>query len=318
MAAGGERVHRQVARRIGGDRRGGARRRRRRADEQPGDRVGLLRAGGIGAGGRDPDVPQRRRILPIARRHLHDDVILVERVVDGRDLPLAESVVERVVDGAQRQPQALRGRPVDRQIGLQAALLLIGIDVLQRCRSAATPRPAAAPIGRASRCRRRAGCIDRWRCSAARRCAGPTPATRNSRAPATSASLPRSRATTPSALICRCGEGLQRDVDEAGIGLPAAGDADDAVHRGIVLDDRLQLRQLLLHRLEGNALIALDGADEQPGVLNREQIVGHLPEQLDVQPDHRQQDEHDDQGMTQRRRPTSPDRRRASRRSRVR
>ena len=71
-------------------------------------------------------------------------------------------------------------------------------------------------------------------------------------------------------------ERLKRDEDEARIGLSAAGEADDTVDRRIGLHDLLQLRELLLHRLKRNALIALDVADQQAGVLRGEQAVGDL------------------------------------------
>ena len=61
----------------------------------------------------DVDVLQRLRALPVARRHLHDDVILVLRVVDGRDLALAEGVVQRVVDLAGVDAQPAGGGAVD-------------------------------------------------------------------------------------------------------------------------------------------------------------------------------------------------------------
>ena len=81
--------------------------------------------GRIGAGRRNIDLVQRARILPVARRDLHDDVILVERIVDGRDLTLAEGVIERVVDRAERQSKPHRGVAIDREVGLEAAHLLI-------------------------------------------------------------------------------------------------------------------------------------------------------------------------------------------------
>ena len=76
----------------------------------------------------------RRGVLPIARRDLHDDVILVERVVDRRHLPLAEGVIKRVVDRAERQAEPLRRRAIDRHVGLEAGLLLVRIDVLEDVR----------------------------------------------------------------------------------------------------------------------------------------------------------------------------------------
>jgi hypothetical protein len=52
------------------------------------------------------DVLQRLRAADVARRHLHDHAVLVQLVVDGRHLALAEGVVERVVDVARGDAQA--------------------------------------------------------------------------------------------------------------------------------------------------------------------------------------------------------------------
>ena len=48
--------------------------------------------------GADIDVLQRLRALPVARRDLHDHVVLVLGAVDGGDLALAECVIQGVVD----------------------------------------------------------------------------------------------------------------------------------------------------------------------------------------------------------------------------
>ncbi len=64
-------------------------------------------------------------------RHLHHHVVLVLGAIDGRDLTLAEGVIERVVDGPRRDPQ-LGGRvAVDLDETLQSVLLGVGIDVHQ-------------------------------------------------------------------------------------------------------------------------------------------------------------------------------------------
>ena len=168
---------------------------------------------------------EHRRVLPVARRDLHHHVILVERVVDRRHLALAEGVVERVVDRRDAEAEP-RGRgAVDRHVGLEAALLLVGIDVLEHLARSAAPPAAAAPICRARRCRRRAAYIDR----SALLCRPPVrrseTATRNSRAPGDRGELaaqPRHDAVGGDLAF---GERLQRNVDEAGIGLPPAGDA---------------------------------------------------------------------------------------------
>ena len=59
------------------------------------------------------DLIQHPRILPVARRDLHHHVILVERIVDGRHLALAERVVERVVDRAQGDAELHRRVAID-------------------------------------------------------------------------------------------------------------------------------------------------------------------------------------------------------------
>ena len=58
-----------------------------------------------------------------------DHPILVARPVDGRNLPLRERVVERVVDVLDAHAEARGRRAVDADIGLQAALLAVGGDV---------------------------------------------------------------------------------------------------------------------------------------------------------------------------------------------
>ena len=110
-------------------RRGAAFAARRVGRDRAGKRVGRLRAADRAAAGADIDVVQRLRVLPELRRHLHHHVILVLRVVDHRDLALAEGVVERVVDLADGQPEPRRGGAVDDEIALQPLLLLIEVDV---------------------------------------------------------------------------------------------------------------------------------------------------------------------------------------------
>lgn len=63
------------------------------------------------------------------RVDLHDDMILIDRFVDRRDLPLSKGIIKRVVNLTHDKAQA-RGRvAINRDIGLKACLLLIGIDV---------------------------------------------------------------------------------------------------------------------------------------------------------------------------------------------
>ena len=67
--------------------------------------------------------------MPVLRRGFHDDAVLVERVVNGRDLALAESIVQRGIDHARRDAEARGGVAVDDERRLQPAVLLIGADV---------------------------------------------------------------------------------------------------------------------------------------------------------------------------------------------
>ncbi len=61
-----------------------------------------------------------------SRCDLHDDVILIAGVVDGRHLALAVGVIKRVVDLGDRDAEPRRSVSVDLEIGLQALVLLIG------------------------------------------------------------------------------------------------------------------------------------------------------------------------------------------------
>ena len=68
------------------------------------------------------------------RLRLQDHVVLVELRVHGVDLALAESVVERVVDGRRRDSQPRGGDAVDGQRHRQSAGLLVGGHVFQQGR----------------------------------------------------------------------------------------------------------------------------------------------------------------------------------------
>ena len=92
------------------------------------------RSGRIACGGAEEDPVELLRVLPVFRRDLHHHEILIVGVVDRRDGPLAESVVEHLVDLVRREAVARRRAPVDCHIGLQAVLLHVRIDVGQLIR----------------------------------------------------------------------------------------------------------------------------------------------------------------------------------------
>src|SRR5579884_4388812 len=69
------------------------------------------------------DIFQVFGILPILRIDLHDDVVLIQRRVHGRDLALAEGVVKSAIDrlGSDSEPGGCL--PIDVERGFEAAIL---------------------------------------------------------------------------------------------------------------------------------------------------------------------------------------------------
>ena len=184
-------------------------------------------------------------------------MVLVERVVDRRHLALTERVVERVVDRAQGQAEAHRGVAIDRDVGLQTAHLLIGIDVLddfaghQRLGQLRRPRIELRRVVGEQRI-----LIGRVALSPA----GSQIGDRDHEQPR-ARDLRQLGAQPGHDLVggdFALGERLQRRVEKAGVGRPSAREADDAFDRGVLLHDVLQLGELGLHRLKGDALIGLD------------------------------------------------------------
>ena len=80
------------------------------------------------------------------RVDFQNHAILVARAVDGRDLPLRKCVVERVVDILHAHAETRRRRPVDADIGLQAALLAVGGDVHDARQLLSRDRHARHPL----------------------------------------------------------------------------------------------------------------------------------------------------------------------------
>ena len=88
------------------------------------------------------------------------------------------------------------------------------------------------------------------------------------------------------------GQGLQRGEDEARVGLAAAGEADHGVDRRIAAHDDDELAELRAHRLERDALVGADAADDAAGVLLREEALGDRDVEVDVEDDRRQEHQH--------------------------
>ena len=82
-------------------------------------------------GGLDVDAAERGGVVLELLRHLHHHVVLVELLVGGGDLALAEGIRERGVNGERADAEARCGVAVDDQLGLQALALLVGCNVLE-------------------------------------------------------------------------------------------------------------------------------------------------------------------------------------------
>ncbi len=65
------------------------------------------------------------------RLHFEHDLVLIGRGIDRRDLPLAEGVVERLVDLVHRQSEPVGGVAIDLDRQMRGGDLLIGRDILQ-------------------------------------------------------------------------------------------------------------------------------------------------------------------------------------------
>ena len=133
------------------------------------------------------------------RRNFHDHVILVQRPVHGRDLPLSERVVESVVQGLRSNAQTAGGITIDHELGLQSFILLVRILVAQFGNVFSFCNSRGAQVFRSSRF---ALCSVYWYCALPYRppmvssCAD----CKIRVAPGTTANLPRRRLITSSAV----------------------------------------------------------------------------------------------------------------------
>ncbi len=122
------------------------------ADRRVGDR-GRRAVRGGGAG--DVDLGQRAGVLLVTRLRLQNDAILVGLAVDGRNLPLAVGVVERVGDALHGDAEASGLLAVDFDGDARAAFLRFRGDLPQRRIAAQPQREFIRPIPalRRNRCR---------------------------------------------------------------------------------------------------------------------------------------------------------------------
>ena len=100
-------------------------------------RVSRLPAGEIGEGDRltfavdHKHLIQRADVLGINRIDLHHHFILVQRLVNRRDLPLAEGVIQQIVGILNADPEARHGIAIVDEVHFGAVILLVRVDVRQ-------------------------------------------------------------------------------------------------------------------------------------------------------------------------------------------
>ena len=110
------------------------------------------------------DVLQGLRSLLELRRHFHDDVILVEWPVHGRNLALPKRVVESIVQSRSIDSHAAGRIAIDDQLGLQSLILLVRVLVAQFRQAPEFLSANAAPSCSGRPDSRSAVCIDTGRC----------------------------------------------------------------------------------------------------------------------------------------------------------
>ena len=214
-------------------------------------------------------------------------MVLVLRGIDRRHLTLAEGIVEGVVDLAHRQPEPRRGRAIDDQIGLQPLLLLIEIDVGQERhllqRGFELWRPFVDVVG----------VVALQRVLVLRVVGAPAGADvlRSLQEEPGTRDLVEFRPQSGHDLLHRdlaLGQRFQYDEHETGVGLAAAGERADALDCGIVANDVDEPGELLLHQLEGDALVGLNAAEHQPDILSGKEAFRNYLDQVKTQAQRRQ------------------------------
>ncbi|MDT4838092.1 hypothetical protein FQZ97_718380 [compost metagenome] len=254
------------------------------------------------AGGGDQlDLVQRLRVLGVLRVDLHHHAVLVEAVVDGRHLALAEGVVQHPGDHAHVHAQPLGGVAVDHQANLLGALGFLGIDIgqLRQCaqRFTDTRQPFAQLVEIAGE-----------QHVLVLRAAPLAPADLQvlvgHQEHASSGDF-RYRAAQAIDHLLRgdvaLGDRLEAHDHEGVVDPPATADEPGhAFHRGVCEHRAPVDFHLRLHDLERQAVVAADHADQLAGVLLRQEGFRHADEQEHVQRDGRQQAEQHQQRMLQR------------------
>ena len=240
------------------------------------------------------DVPQEQGILPELRRGLHDDVILIQRRVHGRDLPLPEGVVQRGVDQLRRNAEP-RGRlAIVLQQRLHAPVLLVAAEVGDQ-----RHRPQFPEHGR--RVPRQVGQV-----IAPHRELVLSVAHASTDANVLPGLQVQSRPGHPRQLWPQPGDDVigrdpafrQRLQRHEHAGRVYDASACETVHH---VDGRIGGHDIdhppqdAVHRLEGGVLVGHDGAHQPPVILLREEALGHMNVQIEIQYDGREQNHQRDE-----------------------
>ena len=219
-------------------------------------------------------------------------MVLVQFIVDVRHLALAERVVQRIGHVARGDAHARRAFLVDGDVGFHAVFGLIGVDVDQRRLRFHRLGQLGGPL------------LEVFRVVALERVL----VGRVARTPAHAQVLHRVQEDRNTRDLGQLrtqarDHGLRRDIalahrfqvdeHEAATGAAAARERDHRLDRRILADDLDQLVNLLLHGLRRDALVGADAAIHLAGILLREEALRRIGEQVDVQTDRKQQDDHD-------------------------
>ncbi|MNQ80753.1 hypothetical protein D3C85_957460 [compost metagenome] len=237
-------------------------------------------------GGLDVNLVQRIRADLLAGLRLQHHAVLTGLGVDRGNLPLTEGVVQRIGDVRHRHPDPRRRIAVDHQIDLQALVLQIAGDVGQFRPVGQGLDQTPAPQAQQLRVRRR-------HAELVLRAADPVLDGQvlhrlHEQANAHQGVQLRLQAAddlgrTQVALPVRLEIDQQAAAVERGVVAVHADIGRQALHRRILQDDPGQFLLTLTHGGEGDRLRRFGNPLDHPGVLHREEALGHHQVQ-----DHRQ------------------------------
>ena len=212
------------------------------------------------------------------RSHFHHHVVLIQRGIHDRHLPLAKRVIQRIVDELGTQPEPGRSRPIEHDKGLLAPILLIAVHIhnlRKRSQFRLHLRRPGVKFGEIHALQR----------ILILRATGPAtdPQILNGLQIGWSARHLRQFWTQPANHLVGAEaaffERLEGDEHPPRIGragmAPAACEAGDAGDGRIALDDLYDFGEFLPHRLKRDILRRLDIAEQPAGILLGEKPFWH-------------------------------------------